>query len=385
MSNTKENILAYSRILSNKKDNVTSRDNLTDGTNAIINDSVEGNLDAVPTSEETDQQKVSVYNPTSSESHKQMIEDVEQKAIAKAEENKDNPPSSDNAPRTYGEMLKRFYREKIKGEGLTPEQREQREMRLAKIQDGISAIANLIATTQGAQSSFTGENTRTENTRKKWEEFYKKRKEEQRQIYEDQMRALKLKEDLKYRKEKDEEEKRRYEEGIEWRNQQAQKSEERYKKEQEDKKTRQEVEDRRWQETFNEGKRRHDENIKVQNARIDATKAKGVRGKSIDFVDGNGNQVAIYENVWKGSMQGIYDTLVADGIKPDEIQEVRGMSAKDKEDFVKQNWYKSDKAKTQMLTLSTIDPATMTSKISDDGELGWGKSSNNTNSNETDW
>lgn len=325
------------------------------------------------------------YNPTSSESNKQMVEDVGQKANAKAEENMANPPSFDNAPRTYGEMLKRFYREKIKGEGLTPEQREQREMRLAKLSDGISAIVNLIAASQGAQSSFTGEDTRTENTRKKWEEFYKKRKEEQRQIYEDKMRALKLEEDIRYRNQKDEEDKRRYEEGIEFRNKQADLATQRYNKEQEDKKARQEVEDRRWQETFNEGKRRHNENIKVQNDRIEATKAKGVRGKSIDFVDGNGNQVAIYENVWKGSMQGIYDTLVADGIKPDEIQEVKGMSAKDKEDFVKQNWYKSDKAKTQMLTLSKIDPATMTSKISDDGELGWGKSSNNTNSNKTDW
>ena len=365
MSNTKDNILSSLR-------NVVKKDNTVPSGEKI---------DEIPTA----QTKVDGYNPTQSENHKQMVDDVIQKANAKAEENKANPPSFDNAPRTYGEMLKRFYREKIKGEGLTPEQREQREMRLAKLTDGISAIVNLIATTQGAQSSFTGENTRTENTRKKWEEFYKKQKEEGRQIYEDQMRALKLEEDLKYRKEKDEEEKRRYEEGIEWRNQQAQKSEERYNKEQENRKARQEEEDRRWQETFNEGKRKHNENIKVQNARIDATRAKGVRGKQLGFADGNGNQVAIYENVWKGSMQGIYDTLVADGIKPDEIQEVRGMSAKDKEDFVKQNWYKSDKAKTQMLTLSTIDPATMTSEISDEGELGWGKSSNNTNSNKTDW
>ena len=75
------------------------------------------------------------YSPTQSESYKKAEEEVKQNAIDKAEENRVNPPSFDNAPRTYGEMFKRFYREKIKGEGLTPEQREQREMRLAKLSD----------------------------------------------------------------------------------------------------------------------------------------------------------------------------------------------------------------------------------------------------------
>ena len=84
-------------------------------------------------------------------------------------------------------------------------------------------------------------------------------------------------------------------------------------------------------------------------------------------------------------MQGIYDTLVADGITPTELQLVDGMSASDKEDFVKQNWYKSDNARAQMLALSKLDPATMTSEVNDeDGGLGWGNSDNR-NDNETDW
>ena len=369
------------------------------------------------------------YSPYQSESYNKAVENVKQNAINKAEENseetkfsvrkvkdKENAKTlfnsvmgyypkednnlegtatgnngnkaenkncsgsncslteSNNSNLSYSDMLKKF-REEQDADAEKLAKKERREMIFSKLTDGISAIANLIATTKGAQNSFTGENTRTENTRKKWEEFYKKQKEEGRQIYEDQMRALKLEEDLKYRKEKDEEEKRRYEEGIEWRNQQAQKSEERYNKEQENRKARQEEEDRRWQETFNEGKRRHDENIKVQNDRIDAAKAKGVRGKAIGFVDGNGNQVSIYENVWKGSMQQVFDAMVNEGVGRGVLSETRwnnkisAMTPSEKEDYVKQNWHKSPKASQIMLTLSTIDPATMTSEINSEGEI----------------
>jgi len=39
-----------------------------------------------------------------------------------------------------------------------------------------------------------------------------------------------------------------------------------------------------------------------------------------------------------------------------------------KEDYVKQNWHKSPKASQIMLTLSSIDPANMTSEVNDDVE-----------------
>lgn len=68
-------------------------------------------------------------------------------------------------------------------------------------------------------------------------------------------------------------------------------------------------------------------------------------------------------------MPSIYDALVADGIEPEALQKVNGMSASDKDTFVKENWYKSEKAKNIMLSLSKLDPATMTSEVSkeDDG------------------
>ena len=45
------------------------------------------------------------------------------------------------------------------------------------------------------------------------------------------------------------------------------------------------------------------------------------------------------------------------------------MSNSQKEDFVKQNWNKSAKAKELMLSYSKNNPSTMTSKINDEEEI----------------
>lgn len=354
MSNTKENILSSLR-------NVVKKDNTVPSGEKI---------DVVPTA----QTNVDGYNPTQSENHKQMVDDVIQKANAKAEENKDNPPSFDNAPRTYGEMLKRFYREKIKGEGLTPEQREQREMRLAKLTDGISAIVNLIATTQGAQSSFTGQNTITENTRKKWEEFYKKRKEEQRQIYEDQMRALKLEEAIRDRnKAIEEEEKPTYRSPIQRESeaikQKQQTSSSPIQRESSSTKTDNVTK------TVSANTQKNVANTLLQKSSKPA-KEEDKNKYRIVFDDGKGNEIAIHKDVWRGSMQQVFNSLIDEGIGRSEHttperykKRMSEMSNSQKEDFVKQNWNKSAKAKELMLSYSKNNPSTMTSKINDEEEI----------------
>ena len=85
----------------------------------------------------------------------------------------------------------------------------------------------------------------------------------------------------------------------------------------------------------------------VERDKARATAARGVRGKQLGFSDGDGNQVAIYENVWKGSMQQVFDAMIADGVEKGDLSDTRyktkinKMSARDKDDFVKQNWHKS--------------------------------------------
>lgn len=135
------------------------------------------------------------------------------------------------------------------------------------------------------------------------------------------------------------------------------------------------------------------DNKELREKQIAATGAKAVRGKQLAFSDGNGNSVSIYENVWKGSMEQVYDAIVADfeeQRKNNSNANVpralsRKATAQQKDDFVKQHWHKSAAGRQMMQTLAGIDPANMTSTTATDGGgLGWGSDDENSNQ-ETDW
>lgn len=287
--------------------------------------------------------------------------------IVENEVKTDEISETGNPPTNYKEMLKRFFREKIAGKGLTPEQREKREMRLAKIQDGISAIANLIATTQGAANSFTGQNTRTENTRKKWEEFYKKRKEEERQIYEDQMRALKLEEAIRDRnKAIEEEEKPTYRSPIQRESEVNQKTEE-------DNPPKIIGVNAQQKPSANGQKEVKNELLPKSMASNNSSNKIGGKSNGIGFIDDKGNEIVINKDIWKGSMQQVFNVLIDDGVgrnehtTPERYQKrMSQLSNSQKEDFVKMNWNKSKKAKDLMLSYSKKNPPTITSKINNE-------------------
>lgn len=303
---------------------------------------------------------------------------------------KSKPSSGAGAPASgggYEELFKKLnpYTPPTAEELEKERKREKRAQIFAAIGDGITALSNLFFTTQYAPNMYDGKNTISQANKVRYDKLIKDREEKNTAYFNGLMRARQADDENAHRERSwqrqlglDQEARDRYNESITHRNEREQIADDRYNSEQAYRRGRDEEADRRWQANFDENKRRadrshnfqvtqHKDNVAVRREQAAATRAKGVRGKQLGFADGNGNQVAIYENVWKGSMQGIYDTLVADGIEPDAIQTVDGkFSARDKEDFVKQNWYKSDKAKAQMLALSKLDPANMTSEVSDD-------------------
>lgn len=135
------------------------------------------------------------------------------------------------------------------------------------------------------------------------------------------------------------------------------------------------------------------DNKELRQQQIAAQGARAVRGKQLAFSDGNGNSVAIYENVWKGSMEQVYDVIVADFMEQKAKNRNANVpfidptaTAQQKDDFVKQHWHKSAAGRQMMQTLAGIDPANMTSTTTTDGSggLGWGAEGNG-NDNETDW
>ena len=276
-------------------------------------------------------------------------------------------------------------------EELEKEKKKQRRNEIfAAIGDGVMALSNLFFTTQGAPNMYTGKNTMSERTKIRYDKLMKDRDEKNTAYFNGLIRAKQADAEEAHRERSwqrllglDKKNDDRYNEGIQHRNEREKVADDRYDAEQEYKKGRDKEADKRWQTTFDENKRqadrsynfqvkRHNDNVAVERDKARATAARGVRGKQLGFSDGDGNQVAIYENVWKGSMQQVFDAMIADGVEKGDLSDTRyktkinKMSASDKDDFVKQNWHKSPKASAIMLSLSKLDPATMTSELNDE-------------------
>ena len=287
---------------------------------------------------------------------------------------------------SYAELYKKLnpYKPPTDEELAKEKKKQKREQIFAAIGDGISALSNLFFTTQYAPNMYTGKNTMSERTKVRYDKLMKEREGKEKEYYEGLMRARIADEERDDRERKwqrqlglDKKNDDRYNEGIQHRNEREKITDDRYDAEQEYKKGRDKEADRRWQANYDENKRqadrsynfqvkRHNDNVAVERDKARATAARGVRGKQLGFSDGGGNQVAIYENVWKGSMQQVYDAMLAD-LSPQDEKEKRAFdrqmkkldTPQKKEDYVKQNWHKSPKASAIMLSLSKLDPATM--------------------------
>lgn len=295
-------------------------------------------------------------------------------------------PAKDQTGASDGEgFFTRFYTARNPYKEPSPEElekerrRRKREAIFSAIGDGISAMANLYFTSKGAPSSYDPRASLSGQARRRWDMIDAERTKRKSEWTEGYMRAKKA----------DEENER---DSRNWRRMLSRdaESDRRYKAEQIFKEQQQQAEEKYREDKLKaeakaaeEAKRR----FNVQQAGLNerarlaaetrekaakASAARAARGRQLGFADDNGNQVSIYENVWKGSMQLVYDELFKDMRKaheadPDNNPYVpRHRTEREKEDFVKQNWTKSPRARQRMLFLSTIDPATMTSDVSEE-------------------
>ena len=320
---------------------------------------------------------------------------------------KSKPSSGAGAPASggggggYEELFKKLnpYTPPTADELEKEKKRERRAQLFAAIGDGITALSNLYFASQYAPNMYNGQNTLTGANKVRYDKLIKDRDEKNMAYFNGLLRARQadaeaanLERSWQRQLGLDQEARDRYNESITHRNERERIADERQNRNEQYKKERDEKTDRRLQENFEEGKRQFDlsHNLQIQKNNVSSEQAKekaarDARGKQLIFADGNGKHVAIHEKVWEGSMQTIYNALLEDGIIPDELTSYDGMTENEKEDFVKQNWHRSDKARKMMLEFSKYNPATITSKVNDeDGGLGWGKP-DNSNDNETDW
>lgn len=298
------------------------------------------------------------------------------------------PPAPPAPSTTHQDMYKAVTKAPLSEADEQAKRKKQRKQStLAAIIDGLSALGNVWFATRGANA--TGTTNLSKGVSGKWKDYwdqvrkdrdaYNKGLLQARQMdYNADVRKLERAEDKaerdaraandeKWRQKEWDRNEQRYQEGIAYRDSRDAKMDERYENERKE-------DTRRYNKNLGLQYQQHNDNKNLREAQINATKARGLRGKQIGFVNGEGKQVSIYENVWRGSMQQVFDTLVKELTSTDEGEKKYKYVIRDldtpqkKEDFVKQNWHKSPGASQIMLTLSGIDPATMTSKLNDDVE-----------------
>lgn len=259
--------------------------------------------------------------------------------------------------------------------------RYKRNAVLAAIGDGVAALANLGGTIYGAPHTEYAPTLST-NMQERYEKLRKEREDKAKEIMAYRMRAFEGDRAQANADRNFAEGVRRFDIGQQNNTRDFNEGVRRYEEQRADNKEVREQQQQNCQQTFDANKEKTDKTLGIQETNAKAAlkraenyaeqqgakRAAAARGKLLGFSDGNNNEVSIYENVWKGSMQQVYDAMIADGIKPSTVQEVKGMTATQKDDFVKQNWTKSPRATAIMLALSQIDPATLVSQVQDGDE-----------------
>ena len=288
----------------------------------------------------------------------------------------------------YAALLNKLMPKPMTQEEIAKQEKKYKRQQIFNaIGEGIQALSNLFFTTQGAPSVYTGSNNSLDRTKARYDKMMNDNRANALSYYnlyfqakqaddaqaDGERRWQRLLGLDQYQRERDQAADQRYQNEFNYKMGRDKVADQRYDDEQEYRRKRDKTADDQWQKTFNLREQQHNDDVETERGRNAATAARGVRGKRIGFADGDGNQVGIYENVWKGSMQQVFDVMAEEGIgKPENLSERRykiklsKMTQKEKEDYVKQNWRKSPKASQIMLTLSKLDPATMTSELNDE-------------------
>ena len=257
---------------------------------------------------------------------------------------------------------------KLEAEREAEEKRQRRNALLNAIGDGVAAMTNLYFTSKGAPNvAYDPRNSLSARSQARYDKINAERKADEEKAYLRRQNELKLHLDTERQRKAEERQTER--DRI---------ADERYEEE----KKRQE---RQFAATLANQKAIAELNAQNQLDRVNATQAgqnyranisaetqkqksaastaNAKRGKPLQFSDGK-NTVSIYENVWKPSMQQVYDAMVADGVE--DVMLKYGATAAQIENFVKQNWTKSTRAKDLMKILSKIDPAAEYSDVEEE-------------------
>ena len=299
------------------------------------------------------------------------------------------PVEQPKTPQTYEEMYTALnpYKPMTQAQIEQENKKRKRDEMFSAIGDGIMALSNLYFTSKGAPNMYDGKNSMSKATQVRSDKLIADREAKDAAYFNGLLKARMADQENAHRERtwkrllaQDQKEQERYDANQAYRNKRDAITDARYEAEQEYRRLKDSDEQGRWQATFDENKRQADRTYGLQAkkaeddrtlraAAIAAKGAKVVRGKQMQFVDAQGNQLPIYESVWRASYPQIFDEMVKEATGNGQtIMGAQWMTAKEIEDYVKKNWQNSPAAIALMRTFSRIDPANMTTKSAESNE-----------------
>ena len=291
------------------------------------------------------------------------------------------------------------FKPKTKEELEKEEKRHKRNMVLARIGDGLSALHTAYARARGIDPITDSKVNLTGKVRDRYERLQKDYEARRAEWLSGAMRAKQMdmqqgnwRDNFEYQKSRAAADDKRHQEDFNFRKAEADRAQAERDRTYNYKVDRDKKEDAFRQQEINERKRQHSSSLGQQERHFQARQrreANQLRGKPMQFSDGSGSAFTIYKNVWDASWPQLFDyivensepTLTGNGVNTQwQInkwrEEMRKKSPSQQEAYVKSNWHKFDETIAKMKELSEIDPAGEY-----DGSSGTGKGTGYGNDN----
>lgn len=297
----------------------------------------------------------------------------ENKEEVKPAQNTSSPQEKKPVVSSYDELLQQLYPKPDKKQLEKRAKHARTKNLIAALGDGVSTIANLVATFNGAPNMDTGKNTLSSASQVRYDKLLKNYKDNLEKYRQGRLKGLEMdwkkqqadlaqsNADRAYNFEQSKFDYTKARHDVE---------DKRYNKESEYREKKDKTANEQWQKTYDLQKQAQDDTRAYQEGSIQARRERAAasnasaRGRKLGFSDGAGNKVTIYENVWKASYPTVFEQLVNEGIGNNNglslntYQQMKSkMTPREKMEFVMQNWHKSETATAMMKDFSQIDPA----------------------------
>ena len=287
---------------------------------------------------------------------------------------------------SYTDLHKEFYKVMTPEEKAAQQKRQRSRQIINAVGDGISALANLYYTNKSGVNAYDPSTSLTKAAKERYDKLLAQQREDEERYKEMAYRSGAADIEMAYRRAKDAAAEKRADDAIARQDAKDKQAQENF-----DKQFEAEQSYKEWLKKFKEDSLAAEKEYKKLLAEGKNTNnlIRSVQqryGKAIQFERSNDTPLEIYEGVWKGSMPQVYNVLLSEA-GTNGIEVLRGWTIglerptwSQMDTWVKENWFKSDKAKMLMQHMARDTPGSFINDYSDNSSPF-----NNSNNDEASW